>query len=111
MSGAAHFRVITIASADGILFGFDTAHRRHHALAARFFFALAGRSRRALEVRAVGFSASTMALQPVAALFLMPDTRGPAVERMKGFPRYGAAKSLAPQYVIPRRVDPSGPGD
>jgi MFS family permease len=38
MSGAAHFRVVIVASLAGILFGFDIPHRRRHDCAARNFF-------------------------------------------------------------------------
>jgi MFS family permease len=47
----------------------------------------------------LAFFASMMVLQFIAAFFLMPETRGVALERCAP---YGGAKSLAPQYVTPR---------
>jgi len=46
MGGAAHFRIVIIASLAGILFGFDTAVIAAGTIArCEFLFALAGRSR------------------------------------------------------------------
>jgi hypothetical protein len=49
------------------------------------------------------FFARMMVLQFIAVFFLMPESRGVALERMNE-PSHVRAKVLAPQYVMPRTL-------
>src|SRR6266851_724385 len=110
MGGAAHFRIVIIASLAGILFGFDTAVIAGVTSALREIFSLSptglgaavssalwGTLLGALIIGgssvlapifpeeitpAFAFFAGMMALQFIAAFFLMPETHGVALERM-----------------------------